>query len=196
MHTPENVRGKHNARSLTGGTSLYCLAHRPSHIYIESRDVVLDEGGPTYHYIILDHDGTPTAPDGNSSATALFLATLSLTASSLTHSFLRSCSLHHRLQYLRSSPRRRPMPHSPWTTAERPCRRRRGPGDCRVARHVQVGKANHSGLRRALVPPPTLPFCVHRCGHPVPNTTPSTSLGCRERERFAVPYLNVDVTAG
>jgi len=62
MHTPGNVCGRHDTCSLTGSTSLYCLSHRPSCI-IESRNVVLNEGGPTHHHkFILDHDSAPAAP--------------------------------------------------------------------------------------------------------------------------------------
>jgi hypothetical protein len=74
MHTPGNVRGRHDARSLTSSTSLYRLTHQPSCI-IESCNIVLNEGGPTHHHhhhhiiiIILNHDGapaTPAAPDGD-----------------------------------------------------------------------------------------------------------------------------------
>jgi hypothetical protein len=119
VHTPGNMCGRHDARSLTSSTSLYCLAHRPSCI-IELCNIVLDKGGPTHHHhhhhiiiIILNHDGapaTPAAPDGDgTSATA---ATPSLPpANSITPSCPR-CTTH--VSVRNDNPHHTVLPYGSW----------------------------------------------------------------------------------
>ena len=75
----KNMCGRLNARSLNctflgfaQNESAYRLAHLihgPSHHFIESHNIVLNEGGPTrHHIIILDHNSTPAMPDDNATA--------------------------------------------------------------------------------------------------------------------------------
>jgi hypothetical protein len=70
MHVPESQRGKLSARSLVctflgfaDQRKAYRLMHRPTRRYIESRDVIFDEGGPSprFERVIIEHNSAPSA---------------------------------------------------------------------------------------------------------------------------------------
>ncbi len=79
MH--KDMCGKLNACSLactflrfTQNKSAYHLVHWPSYHLIELHNVVLNEGGPTHHHVIIildyDGDGNPSIPSQTNPATA------------------------------------------------------------------------------------------------------------------------------
>jgi len=70
MHIPESQRGKLGARSLvctfigfTSQRKAYKLVHHPSRRFIESRDVVFNEGGPAprFERITIEHNCAPNS---------------------------------------------------------------------------------------------------------------------------------------
>jgi hypothetical protein len=71
VHVPEQARGKLSARSMTctflgfaQQRSAFRLVYRPTHKFLESRDVVFDEGGPSprHERIILEPDNNTPLP--------------------------------------------------------------------------------------------------------------------------------------
>jgi Reverse transcriptase (RNA-dependent DNA polymerase) len=81
VHIPDKLRSKLGAKSLictflsyAQHCKVYCLVHHPSGRFLESCNVVFDEGGPEscYECTVLEHnstDNSPTPPDPSSSST-------------------------------------------------------------------------------------------------------------------------------
>jgi transposase InsO family protein len=69
VHIPDRLRDKFAAKSLictflgyARQCKAYRLVHRSSQRFLESRDVIFDEGGPHYERIVLEADNAGTTP--------------------------------------------------------------------------------------------------------------------------------------
>ncbi|HEX4706357.1 MAG TPA: reverse transcriptase domain-containing protein, partial [Candidatus Udaeobacter sp.] len=81
VHIPDSQRDKLSAKSLTcvflgrsRNKKAYSLVHQPTRRFLESRDVVFDEGGPTttdYDRVIINIPQTTPAPTPQTSASTL-----------------------------------------------------------------------------------------------------------------------------
>jgi hypothetical protein len=58
----------------------YHLVHRSSHHFLESRDIIFDEGGPHYERIVLETDNARTTPPANPAPPSTPAASMPTTA--------------------------------------------------------------------------------------------------------------------